>query len=385
MKHLLTIAATLLGITLTATSQPVAGQPASSSAACKDTLVTNFFRRSAGWVSSDGAITIPLSDGRTLWLMGDSHIDDYDPATATVNCLFQVRNAALIQPRRNWEWQHTRTLIGTGPGIRSFLKNDPDDNHFIWPGAGIQLKDTVYVYCANMKNAKSAIEGFGFAHSGPDCMAKLRFPDLEVVGYDTLQNFDEIGFGIGFIKKGHWVYVYGQKLAGLTNKLYVARFFDSRPGGAWTFYTGTGWSDNITDIQPIAAQNGMSGTFQVSQIKNTVLLVSSDLSIGCDGGKSIYTATSASLTGPFTSPLRIYTIDDTLQGHYPFFYSVVAHPEFLRGSQPNGHAPDSQALLFTYCINGYGTCVPICHDNRMNPDYYRPKAFRVPLSAIGIR
>lgn len=356
-----------------------------SQSAYKDTLVTNFFRRTTGWISSDGAITIPLSDGRTLWLMGDSHIDDYDPATATVNCLFQVRNAALVQPAGSWDRRHTRTLIGTGPGIKSFLKNNPDDQYFIWPGAGIELRDTVYIYCADMKNAQSAVEGFGFAHAGNDYMARLTVPDLKIIGYDTLQNFDEIGFGIGFIKKDHWVYVYGQKIAGLTNKLYVARFHETHPGGPWQFYTGTGWSPDIKAIQPIAAQNGMSGTFQVCQVKNTVLLVSSDLSIGCDGGKSIYTATSSGLTGPFTSPERIYTIDDTLQGHYPFFYSVVAHPEFLRGSQRNGHAPDSQALLFTYCINGYGTCVPICHDNRMNPDFYRPKAFRAPLSAIGIR
>lgn len=373
MKQLLTIA--FIGLTLS-----VAGQPA-----YKDTLVTNFFRRTTGWVSSDGAITLPLADGRTLWLMGDSHIDDYDPATATVNCLFQVRNAALVQPAASWDQRNTRTLIGTGPGIKSFFKNNPDDQYFIWPGAGIQLKDTVYVYCANMKNAQSAVEGFGFAHAGNDYMAKLTVPDLKIVGYDTLQNFDEIGFGIGFIKKGHWVYVYGQKLAGLTNKLYVARFADTHPDGPWLFYTGTGWSVNVKDIQPIAAQNGMSGTFQVSHVKNTILLVSSDLSIGCDGGKSIYTSTSAGLTGPFTSPQRIYTIDDTLQGHYPFFYSAVAHPEFLAGSRHNNRVPDSQALLFTYCINGYGTCVPICHDNRMNPDYYRPKAFRVPLSAMGIR
>ena len=58
------------------------------------------------------------------------------------------------------------------------------------------------------------------------------------------------------------------------------------------------------------------------------------------------------------------------------FDDTVKDPEFLA---------DGKGLLFTYCINGYGTCVPICRDNRMNPDYYRPKAFRVPLSTIGIR
>jgi hypothetical protein len=366
IKNLLTIAAALIGMMLTANSQP----------ASKDTTVTNFFRRTTGWISSDGGYTIPLSDGRTIWLMGDSHIDDYDPATATVNCLFQVRNAALVQPKASWSVQYTRTLIGAGPGIKSFLKNNPDDQFFIWPGAGIQLGDTVYVYCANMKNAKSDLEGFGFAHAGNDGMAKLSLPDLNVVGYTPLQNFDEIGFGIGFIKRGHWVYVYGQKFVSMTNQLYIARFPDTRPCGPWQFWTGSGWSGEVRETKPIAAQSGVSGTFQVSQVKNSILLVSSELSVGCDQGKAIYTSVSNNLTGPFTPQQRIYAIDDTVQGHYPFFYSVVAHPEFLA---------DGQGLLFTYCINGYGSCVPICNNNRMNPDYYRPKAFRIPLNAIGIR
>ena len=339
----------------------------------KDTSVTNFFRRTSGWVSSDGGYTIPLSDGRTMWLMGDSHIDDYDTATATVNCLFQVRNAALVQPHSNWDWHHTRTLTGNGPGIKSFLKNNPDDQFFTWPAGGIQLKDTVYIYCANMKNAKSALEGFGFAHAGNDFIAKIHFPEMNVVGYTPLQNFDEIGFGIGFIKKDHWVYVYGQKFKGLRNDLYVARFPEIQPCGPWQFWTGAQWSDSVKEIQPVASQTGIDGTFQVCQVKDHILLVSSELSVGCDQGKDIYTSTSNQLTGPFSPRQRVYTIDDTLQGHYPFFYLAVAHPEYLE---------DGKDLLFTYSINGYGTCVPTCVNGRMNPDYYRLKAFRVPVTAI---
>lgn len=277
--------------------------------ASKDTTVTHFFRRTSGWIASDGAITIPLSDGRTLWLMGDSHIDDYDPATSTVNCLFQVRNAALVQPHRDWHPDHTTTLTGTGPGIKSFLKNNPDDQFFIWPGAGIQLRDTIYIYCANMKNAKSDLEGFGFAHAGNDCWAKVKFPELTVTGYAPLQNFDEIGFGIGFIHERNWVYVYGQKLKGLTNELFIGRFSAAHPENAWQFWNGAEWSDNIKDIKPIAAQTGVSGTFQVSRVGKRMLLVSSALSMGCDQGKEIYSSVSDHLTGPFTEKQRVYTID----------------------------------------------------------------------------
>src|SRR6185503_1311566 len=128
---------------------------AASAGPKKDPIATNFFRRTSGWVSSDGGYTIPLSNGSSLWLMGDSHIDDYDTVTATVNCLFQVRNAALLQPKGDWDWHHTRTLTGNGPGIKSYLKNNPDDHFFTWPSGGIQLKDTVYIYCNSMKNANT--------------------------------------------------------------------------------------------------------------------------------------------------------------------------------------------------------------------------------------
>lgn len=61
----------------------------------KDSLATQFFRRTTGWIASDGALSVGLNDGRTLWLMGDSHIDDYDTVTSSIPCLFQVRNAAF--------------------------------------------------------------------------------------------------------------------------------------------------------------------------------------------------------------------------------------------------------------------------------------------------
>src|SRR5690349_19566905 len=52
-----------------------------ATAARKDSVFTELFRRTTGWTAGDGALSVPLSDGRVLWLFGDSHIDDLDPAT----------------------------------------------------------------------------------------------------------------------------------------------------------------------------------------------------------------------------------------------------------------------------------------------------------------
>src|SRR5271168_4444232 len=72
----------------------------------KDTAVTNFFRRQTGLIAGDGGFSIPLSNGQVLWMMDDSHINDYRAADGTMGWLFQVRNAALLQPVNDWKWQH---------------------------------------------------------------------------------------------------------------------------------------------------------------------------------------------------------------------------------------------------------------------------------------
>jgi Domain of unknown function (DUF4185) len=339
----------------------------------KDSAVINFFRRSTGWIASDGGFTIPLSDGSCLWLHGDSHIDDYDAASATVPCLFQVRNAGLLQPANDWNWRHTQTLIGNGPGIKSYLKNNPDDNYFTWPSSGIQLKDTIYIYCTGLKNDIG--HGLGFEVTGTDFWAKIKYPEMQVAGYYTLQDFKGIGFGIGFIKdaENKFTYVYGQKMESVENKLYVARFSSANPTEAWQFWNGATWIPDVSQAQPIVKQAFVEGTFQVAKVKDKIVLVSTPISVGCDQGKEIFTSVSDSVTGPFREKKTIYTINDTLQGHYPFFYAAIIHPEFIN---------EKDEILITYAINGYGTCVETCVNNRFNPDYYRLKAIRVPLKMI---
>jgi len=105
----------------------------------------------------------------------------------------------------------------------------------------------------------------------------------------------------------------------------------------------------------------------------SIVLITTEFSVGCDQGKNIFSYTSDQPYGPFTNKKTIWTLNDTLQGHYPFFYLANAHPEY-----DNGKAE----LLITYCINGYDACVNVCIGGRKNPDYYRPKAIRVPYKLI---
>src|SRR5215831_2313644 len=88
--------AILLTSTLVVVLTSGAGEQVGGPSARRDASFTELFRRTSGWIAGDGGLSVPLSDGRVLWLFGDSHVDDFDPATGTMPCLFQTRNAAFV-------------------------------------------------------------------------------------------------------------------------------------------------------------------------------------------------------------------------------------------------------------------------------------------------
>ncbi len=336
----------------------------------KDSLVTGFFNRDSGWIASDGCFSIPLSDGRDLWAMNDSYINNYDTIAGTTGCLFQVRNSALVQPLGNWNWKSTSTRIGSSSGIPSLFKNDSNDNHLLWPTGGYQHGDTVYVYNSNIVNSSG---GLGFASGGNDILGKLLMPGLQVVGFDSLGNFGGATFGVGFDadEPGDYIYTWGVKGAFITSNIVVARFPKNNPQAHWSFWNGHAWDTTVANMANITT--GASNGVYVAKVRNKYVALSTEFAVSCDAGTRIYAATSDSITGPFTDRKVLYTIPDNVLGHTPFFYGPAIHPEYINSNNE---------LLITYDINCYTNCEPSCINNGFNPDYYRPRGLRVPLSLI---
>ena len=336
----------------------------------KDSQVTGFFDRKSGWIASDGTFSIPLSDGRVFWSMNDSYIDHLDTVAGTTGCLFQVRNAGLVQPLGNWSWPATSTRIGTSSGIPSLFKNNTDDNYLLWPTGGYQNGDTVYVYCSNIMNSSG---GLGFTRGGNDFLGKMVLPSLTVTGFDALQSFNDITFGIGFDtnEPDNYIYTWGVQSAFITSNIVVARFPRNNPRAHWSFWNGTAWDTAVSHIAPVS--QGASNGVYVAKVRNKYVALSTEFSVSCDAGTRIYASTSNSITGPFTDRKVLYTIPDNELGHTPFFYGPAIHPEYINSKNE---------LLITYDINCYSNCLPSCINNGFNPDYYRPRGLRVPLSLI---
>lgn len=343
--------------------------PHSSSVTYKDTVFMTYFDRTTDWVAGDGAYSIPLNNGKSLWTFGDSHIGYYDSVTGTVPCLFQVRNAGLTMGIANPQIQTTYVGIGSPP---SLFQVGNDNDYWFWPSKGYADNDTVYIFQGRIHSTGGP---GSWAFEGVDSLyvAKMLIATMDVVGYAFLGTKNDISFNSGLIKKGNYYYVYGIKNNGFGNDLYVARFPTNNLYANWEYFSGSGWTTNILNAHKIHSE--FTSSFDVVKIKGKYVLLTTEFSVGCDQGKEIYSYTSSNPYGPFNNKKTIWTVDDTLNGHYPIFYIAAAHPEYDNGKDE---------LLVTYCINGYGECVTTCHNGRMDPNVYRPKAIRVPYSVMGL-
>jgi hypothetical protein len=337
-----------------------------------DAQATAFFQRTNGWVAGDGAISVPLhraSDKHdVLWLFGDSHLDDLDTRNGTVACLFQCRNAGLLQEQGSW--QNATTLAGERPGFMSWLKHSTNNNEWLWPISGVQDRERVLIYAAALRTTPQGGQ-WGFESIGHDYLVELKLHDLHRANYLPLPAFNGIGFGQGFIREGKFVYAFGSKQRKLGSDVFVARFNPAESATDWSFWDGRRWSGSVSKAAVIASASSTS--VQVCKVRNKYLLCTSAFSVACDQGRAIYVRTSDKLTGPFSELREICEIPDQFQGHVPFFYFPSLHPEYIN---------EQDEILLTYSINKYEPCIPACKDGRAIAEHYRPKALRVKLARI---
>lgn len=329
--------------------------------AYKDTVFTEYFRRTTGWIAGDGAYSIPLSTGQSLWTFGDSYLDSYNPTTQMVPCLFQVRNACLLMGIDQPGVQHT--LPGNG-GSNTYFVHGSALGSFIWPGTGFQHGDTVCVF----------VTKYWETSEDTSFIAQLLLPDLTLHGYTQRPDRDGIEFSNAVVQGGDgFTYIYGTRNNGFGNDLFVGRYPEGNIYADWEYHGRNGWDGDISKIERVWDE--FTSSFYVVKVEGKYILITTEFSVGCDQGYHIYAASSRHPQGPFLNQHVIWELDDTLEGHYPFFYLANAHPEYDNGKDE---------LLITYSINTYEGCVVTCFNGRMYPDVYRPKAIRVPYELLTV-
>ncbi|MDB5036436.1 MAG: hypothetical protein JWQ98_3677 [Chlorobi bacterium] len=331
-----------------------------------DTLFTRYFQRdSAGWTAGDATISIPLPDGRTVWLFGDSYLTAVRSSDRTLACLFDVRNAVVIQQGSRFTTINDTSAKGVE---RTYFKDVPFDNTAVyWPDHGVVQGDTLFVVLDRIMNDAS-LKFLG------NYLAAIHLSEMRLVSIVPLPDFNGIGFGKGLVTDSlsGYCYIYGNKVNWIVFEPYVARFRIGAIRGAWEFFDGKGWSASPVPAAKISSFP-VCASFSTVRIGGKYRIISQENGYLTPGlGRHIYAYSSATPYGPFTGERLLYTIEDRYRGEYLVTYNSEAHPQF-----------DDDSLVISYNVNGNdSTCRNNVFTERLDPYCYRPKFIRVPYAML---
>ncbi|MEP7127402.1 MAG: T9SS type A sorting domain-containing protein [Chitinophagales bacterium] len=344
-----------------------------------DPLFTEYFRRTQGWTAGDATISIPLPDGKTMWLFGDSYIDNYQVTDNSLPCLFQVRNSLMVQEADDPN-DMTTYIDYSKTGIeRTYFKIGTVGNSVFWPGHGFVKNDTVFVFLEKYNSTTYAFQG--------NYIARILLPTFQLLTIKALPAMNGLNMGKAVIydEPSGYYYIYGNKLNWIVFEPFVARAkFKNLQKGNWDFYTGSGWSKNATTAKKIS-NDPVCASFSVVKLNNSYRLITQENGyLTCGLGRNIYSYQSATPMGKFKTKKTLYTIEDQINGNYLLTYNAYAHPQFTANNE----------LLISYNVNDGTDTVPPnacpaqCKNvftDRMNADSYRPKFIRVPFSLMGLK
>lgn len=340
-----------------------------------DSLFTGYFRlNSGGWTAGDATISVPLPDGRTIWLFGDSYLVDVDTSNNTLPCLFQVRNCMVVQDADDPSLMTTYIDDSQTGVLRSTFKLGPNNPAILWPGHGFTDADTVYVYL-------DEIDGANMGNLGTH-IAKLQLPMLNIIGIYPLQDYPGFQTGRAVLTDTTtgYRYIYCNKVNWIVWEPFVARtLIGTNILTPYQFYTGNSWSFDPNLAVPISIDPVSPGYSVIVMNDKYYLVTQENGYLTCGMGRDIYTYESDNPWGPFSDKTLVYTLEDTFNGQYLLTYNAQAHPSFT----------ENQELLISYNLNDWvdtiapdicpSQCMDIWHD-RLDADTYRPKFIRVPFS-----
>jgi hypothetical protein len=361
--------------------------------------VVRFFERndkSSGSTAFDQGSSVPLSNGKILWITQDSW-DGWELTTNNLfysNYFFNYGNSMFLQPSKdNWNPNDAPNITRTNSAQnkpRQICDIQPNQS-FAWPANGVELNGRVYLNCGE-GNGLSA-EGQSIYEIWP-AQGSVWNSVRHLI--PSISSYSKITYASGMVKADDgYVYVYGAKVDLTQYKLYVARFSQDDPLNSWTFWNGSTWTNNPpandNELNSAKIFEGQGGSVAVSYVNGKYIVMSLDQGFWETTEHFIRISTSDSPTGGFSAQKRVYDICENIYGTQAKYYTPNIHPVFTNGRNEllvtyslNYNANDKQDITVNEkgekIVNG----VTITNGGYIDPYFYRVKGVRIPYSLLGI-
>ncbi len=273
------------------------------------------------WQAGDIGASGRLSDGRIVWLFGDTVRPTLQPQL--------VANSMLVSSGRCV----SQLLDATrGPVIP-----DVSPTTVRWPMSVVvdsqQGRDVIIVFCSRIDRGSSGSFGFTFlgtsvaAFSVADGQAPQLLKVVDITPDSRDQ--DQVNWGSAATIRGSWLYVYGTRLTGkkydFGRELYVARAPAAYPGERkeWRFWDGTAWQSKVGSAKLVLpSDGGVSQVLSVDHVGDRFVAVSK---LNGDIANFVYKWTAPNAVGPWQPVKELEAPGGLDSGSYE--YAPLAHPE----------------------------------------------------------
>jgi hypothetical protein len=207
--------------------------------------------RGPAWTAADLTGSIDLTDGRRLWLYGDTITSGLNPTGGVVSRGFTARNSAILQDAGCF----TPLLAGAGATATSWIPGLAAE--WNWPGDGYARAGTVWIYATRLGEIGPGVFGF-----------EARAVDLVEVDQATMTirrvhrnryAAAPVLLGSSVTTDGTWTYLYGRDERGTKRNTYLARVAAADPLGTTTYWTGSTWSTSPSLARPIFVTDVVGG------------------------------------------------------------------------------------------------------------------------------
>ncbi|MGA2263860.1 MAG: DUF4185 domain-containing protein [Acidobacteriota bacterium] len=303
------------------------------------------FHRDPHWVGADGASSVDLGGGRTLWLFGDTWIDP--TGRGTRQGARMVSNSVAIQVGTDpvgasihFYW---RRAADGSPA--AFVPNEGDERH--WFGNGVRVGDRLVLFLNRVRSTNS---GLGFESVGWTAWM-VENPDAEPSAWQMsplVTPANPLGVLAGFaavLRLGEAVYAFGSEDPVKSHPIYAARWpaEQVRHGNLlhpeWWAGDRLGWvPDSSSAPRRPLFENGQSElTIHVDQATERFLVVQTQ----GFGPADVMMRAAPTLTGPWSGTRMVYRPPEYYRPNV-MIYSAKAHPELAGGD-----------LVVTYATNTF--------------------------------
>ena len=307
-----------------------------------------FTRYNAGsWTGGDVATSIPLPDGRSFWLFGDSFVDTvfndrHRPSDAFIhNSLVTTDNFNNFQTYYGGNTAHPKPYFDTAYP------------YVLWPSSSFinASKDKIYVMMVAIKILPGG-GSFGFSIVG-NTVGILNYPGLIQQDKFTFSKSGMVDWSSATLTDNGYTYIYGAESGQSTKYMHVCRTDNTNPFQQVEYFDGSNWVNQPS--QSARLLDSVSEQFSFFKYQQKFYVLSQS---GSFLSTDIYLWDAESPVGPFKNKRKIYSTPQT-KGNV-FTYNATAHPEYSTTAN-NGN------LLVGYCTNSLNGA-----DIYANADNYRP-------------